>query len=1009
LRHHGALFSGSRSFLPNGSLIVGFVIYLLGLSAPISAQNPSYPGTPITGQHRLAMVRVEFQPDTSNLTTGTGEFNLEPTETFADSIIDPPPHNAAYFLDQTKALHNYFFRVSGQRLIIDTVTSDIFPAGETSTYTLPYPMEDYGKGFADSTQQKNWADLLYDTYQLSKNDIGDFGQYSTLVIFHAGVGQDFDIPLDDTPYDIQSAYLDREFIETHFTGTQLSELQNAGIEHVIILPETQSQLEISIGLTGTYALLFGTRIGLPAMYNTNNGQSVAGKFGLMDLGSNNANGIAPAYPSAWTRLFAGWAQAFLARNSGTYTVQSAEANGNAPEILKVPINTSEYYLIENRLRQTRVSSLDSFMVNYDTLFVQRSPDTHVITNVEEYDAGLPGDGLLIWHVDESVIRANLGSNTINTDPDRRGVDLEEADGAQDIGEYYGDFSGGIENGWYFDMWFAKNDGFFHLNPDYETDADSTIGFGTATFPATFTNSGAYTGISIIKIPEADSAVQIEITFNRKIPGFPVQCSGEAADKLLSIPGLPSNYLVNVVSNSGEADSLWLSTWSGDTISTNRFLTLGNGSDEEQIESITGRINAQNQLVVGTLSRASSSISIDSSRVSEYTISNDGSVISRHLGTFSGNPTTQLIDDTTGYIFATSEQQVRKLHRTGTVDWSVLIPDSINSLTVNTSTEVFVGTQSGLYRIGTDQSVTLQDSGAYRTVMSSGNSGIFGQKEEKLSVAASANDHDFFPSDPERPEYTEVLAADVDGDGANEILSLTRQNDEWSIIAYNDNSSVANNFPLELPGRYTAQNIAVADVNGDDLPEMFAATDSGQIYAFDTHGTLLPNFPIDVGAQVRSPLSVVNFQGRAGLVVSDTSGVVHGFYVFTDPDIQFGRVIWNGRHGNPANSRLVSAPATSITPAGKPLIRRAYIYPNPVRTDNATLRIEVNTGAEIRIRIFDFSGRNIQEWELGISSDESVYDVPWNTSNIPSGVYFAEVRVTDGSSEEVKIVKIARVR
>ena len=40
-------------------------------------------------------------------------------------------------------------------------------------------------------------------------------------------------------------------------------------------------------------------------------------------------------------------------------------------------------------------------------------------------------GILIWHVDERVLARTLDYDQVNANEDRRGVDLEEGDGAQD--------------------------------------------------------------------------------------------------------------------------------------------------------------------------------------------------------------------------------------------------------------------------------------------------------------------------------------------------------------------------------------------------------------------------------------------------------------------------------------------------------------------------------------------------------------------------------------------------
>jgi len=62
---------------------------------------------------------------------------------------------------------------------------------------------------------------------------------------------------------------------------------------------------------------------------------------------------------------------------------------------------------------------------------------------------------LIWHIDENVINEKISTNTINDDINHRGVNLEEADGPQDIGRTYDMLQAGSgkESGWGFDFWF----------------------------------------------------------------------------------------------------------------------------------------------------------------------------------------------------------------------------------------------------------------------------------------------------------------------------------------------------------------------------------------------------------------------------------------------------------------------------------------------------------------------------------------------------------------------------
>ena len=67
----------------------------------------------------------------------------------------------------------------------------------------------------------------------------------------------------------------------------------------------------------------------------------------------------------------------------------------------------------------------------------------VVLDVDQFDFALPGGvdendnaligGLLIWHIDENRLVTRLNDNSVNADPEKRAIDLEEADGAQDIG------------------------------------------------------------------------------------------------------------------------------------------------------------------------------------------------------------------------------------------------------------------------------------------------------------------------------------------------------------------------------------------------------------------------------------------------------------------------------------------------------------------------------------------------------------------------------------------------
>ncbi|MEZ4763147.1 MAG: hypothetical protein R3C26_08100 [Calditrichia bacterium] len=149
--------------------------------------------------------------------------------------------------------------------------------------------------------------------------------------------------------------------------------------------------------------------------------------------------------------FAGWESA-----TTIYQAQNDELALNAvlslqsPHVFKFPINDNEYFLVENRyageLRldslqlvltegRNELASMREVLETYLADQVTFSP-RGVLIDAKNPDIALPGGGALIWHIDESVINAQIAQNRINDDPAHRGIDLEEADGSQDIGETF---------------------------------------------------------------------------------------------------------------------------------------------------------------------------------------------------------------------------------------------------------------------------------------------------------------------------------------------------------------------------------------------------------------------------------------------------------------------------------------------------------------------------------------------------------------------------------------------
>ena len=141
------------------------------------------------------------------------------------------------------------------------------------------------------------------------------------------------------------------------------------------------------------------------------------------------NGCFPPEPSAWEKINLGWAEPVeISKENYTINLAAKLAASLADTvILKVPINSSEYYLIENRQRdvskdganlvyKSNGNIINRKFIKDTTGFYSYDTDSlsGVVLDVDEFDWALPGNGIVIWHIDENVINKKLAENKINT-------------------------------------------------------------------------------------------------------------------------------------------------------------------------------------------------------------------------------------------------------------------------------------------------------------------------------------------------------------------------------------------------------------------------------------------------------------------------------------------------------------------------------------------------------------------------------------------------------------------
>ena len=160
---------------------------------------------------------------------------------------------------------------------------------------------------------------------------------------------------------------------------------------------------VSLMGSGTISHELGHALDLPDLYDTDTDDGTdsegIGNWGLMGTGGHNTQ-LSPAHMSAWSKDRLGWLSVTTPSAEITMTLPPVQGAG---EVLRVNLpGTEEYFLVANRQRQGS-------------------------------DAYIPQTGLLIWHIDplKAGLITEVG-NRVNVDPAHKGVDVEEADGVDDL-------------------------------------------------------------------------------------------------------------------------------------------------------------------------------------------------------------------------------------------------------------------------------------------------------------------------------------------------------------------------------------------------------------------------------------------------------------------------------------------------------------------------------------------------------------------------------------------------
>ena len=965
-------------------------------------------------QWRTLAIRVSFpQEDPDNPTTsGDGTFDMRPLETARPDyrfLYDTPPHDGAYFEAHLTALANYYRTVSDGQV---EITYEVWPKDLNESYRLPRTLLSYGSGRTRDEIASRITELFRDGIvaadSTEKGEL-DFSGFRSYIVFHAGIGAE--ARSGRTFNDVASAFVDENDLQSHLGGAIPVQNGSHLVANGMLLPEAIST-DGRGGLNGTLARFFGSQLGLPGLSNFKDDLPAAGGWSLMDVGSNRIIGkeiaerlpgflrdgtglvgFAPVFPEAWSRVRLGWISPLTVSRDTTIEIGAADIRSGLPRVVKVPITSDEYFLLENR--ESRLMRGET-----PTVVFSRGDSGGVWVSREHYDAFIPGSGLLIWHVDESVIRGADQERGVNDDPHRRGLRLVEADGYFDIGNIFVPFDrvDQIEGG--------PDDPFYV--------GGKGISFGPTTIPDSRSNAGYHTGIQItVQSPPGDT-MAVSVSFERTggrwpVTGLPafgrnaarvIDLDGDGIKEVVAttLDGLLLAFRADGQPFGADPQGLWAET--GDsTIFTPAVGDLdGDGTQDLVTAGSSGLITARSGR--GLLW----SVRLDRPPSTPPTIADLG------LGS------SVLLGGGGGELISLQGQNGRVTGLDEPVAESSVAGLAVGDLDGDGTPEVvLIGSEGGVYRVGSDGS-RLIDRVPGRVSLPPVLADLDGDKAAEVVVITDGGEVFYLrqgrvvPTDSGGGFRSGAAVADVDGDGFLEVAS---GGSGLQILRHNGVAQVGSPFNLPVKDRATEIMAppVIGDLDKDGRPDLVFSA-GGYLYGLRGDGNPLPGFPLaTLGPIVASPL-LEDLEGDGGLdliAVTSPGGISLWDLIRLDEDLNGESVQWGQEGGGPGNRNAAltkqapgPGPSDSFLPA-----ERVYCYPNPIVGGGARLRFFLGREARIEVKIFNTSADLVGSMSLANPLPGTDNEIVWDTSGYATGLYICRVEATDrGGQKEVRFVKAA---
>jgi immune inhibitor A len=287
-----------------------------------------------------------------------------------------------------------------------------------ATVTLPNPKDYYANnswgtgqfaprnmyGFVTAALQA--ADPLVDWRPYDQDHDG---YVDMLWVLHSGPGGEAPPVARDNLWSLTSRLTSWPSGERFKTRTSMpgAPALRISVDRFSIVPELSSSRPGQPQEIGVFCHEFGHALGLPDLYNTSTFGGASGvgpgNWNLMSTGGYGADGGSPEFPAhlgAWSLIYLGW-RSVIRPTADADILQTPIADGDPiVEFWFQGESNPEHFLIENRQR-------------------------------EGFDRRVPGQGLLVYRINEGIMSLFMPANQVNAGP-VPGLQIIEADGRNDL-------------------------------------------------------------------------------------------------------------------------------------------------------------------------------------------------------------------------------------------------------------------------------------------------------------------------------------------------------------------------------------------------------------------------------------------------------------------------------------------------------------------------------------------------------------------------------------------------